>query len=147
MEFVEIAWASPLYEQEFAFRDRLLRLPLGLKLTDADRAAESDQLHFGLLHDRRLVACAVIVLENESRAKLRQMAVDPSLQRRGLGSLLVRSIQDVLRKQGISSVELHARETARGFYEKLGYRVTGESFVEVTLPHRKMLKSLSDDLA
>ena len=37
---------------------------------------------------------------------------------------------------------LHARETAVAFYLRLGYRVVGEPFVEVTIPHRTMEKLL-----
>jgi predicted GNAT family N-acyltransferase len=37
---------------------------------------------------------------------------------------------------------MHARKTALGFYEKLGYRVAGDEFIEVTIPHYVMEKDL-----
>jgi predicted GNAT family N-acyltransferase len=37
---------------------------------------------------------------------------------------------------------MHARLSARGFYERLGYRVTSETFAEVTIPHVMMEKTL-----
>jgi predicted GNAT family N-acyltransferase len=37
---------------------------------------------------------------------------------------------------------MHARKTAKGFYEKLGYAVTGDEFMEVTIPHYIMEKAL-----
>jgi predicted GNAT family N-acyltransferase len=37
---------------------------------------------------------------------------------------------------------MHARVTAVRFYEKLGYEVASEEFVEVTIPHRVMRKQL-----
>ena len=37
---------------------------------------------------------------------------------------------------------LHARATAVGFYERLGYRIEGPEFCEVTIPHYPMGKSL-----
>ena len=37
---------------------------------------------------------------------------------------------------------LHARETAVGFYEKLGYKTSGDKFIEVTIPHFPMQKEL-----
>ena len=37
---------------------------------------------------------------------------------------------------------MHARETAVGFYEKLGYKVVGDKFTEVTIPHYVMEKKL-----
>jgi len=37
---------------------------------------------------------------------------------------------------------MHARKTALGFYEKLGYNVVGDEFTEVTIPHFVMEKNL-----
>jgi predicted GNAT family N-acyltransferase len=37
---------------------------------------------------------------------------------------------------------MHARQTAAGFYSKLGYQRVGDPFVEVTLPHIAMRKPL-----
>jgi predicted GNAT family N-acyltransferase len=37
---------------------------------------------------------------------------------------------------------MHARVNAVGFYEKVGYRVHGDQFVEVTIPHYVMEKQL-----
>jgi predicted GNAT family N-acyltransferase len=37
---------------------------------------------------------------------------------------------------------MHARDSAIGFYEKFGYKVTGAPFTEVNLPHRLMEKQL-----
>jgi predicted GNAT family N-acyltransferase len=37
---------------------------------------------------------------------------------------------------------MHARKTATGFYEKLGYVISGGEFEEVTLPHVVMEKKL-----
>jgi predicted GNAT family N-acyltransferase len=37
---------------------------------------------------------------------------------------------------------MHARQTAVGFYQKLGYSITGEPFEEVTIPHYIMEKAL-----
>jgi predicted GNAT family N-acyltransferase len=37
---------------------------------------------------------------------------------------------------------MHARDTAIGFYEKLGYKVKGDGFIEVNVPHHVMEKEL-----
>jgi len=37
---------------------------------------------------------------------------------------------------------MNARKTAKGFYEKLGYEIKGDEFVEVTLPHFYMQKNI-----
>jgi predicted GNAT family N-acyltransferase len=37
---------------------------------------------------------------------------------------------------------MHARDTAIGFYEKFGYKVMGDEFIEVNVPHHVMVKPL-----
>jgi predicted GNAT family N-acyltransferase len=37
---------------------------------------------------------------------------------------------------------MHARKTVMGFYEKLGYKVVGDEFTEVTIGHYTMEKDL-----
>jgi predicted GNAT family N-acyltransferase len=46
-------------------------------------------------------------------------------------------------KRRIGEIALHARETAVGFYEKLGYVVSGERFTEVGIPHWYMQKNMN----
>jgi predicted GNAT family N-acyltransferase len=43
---------------------------------------------------------------------------------------------------GAAKMILHARESAIPFYLRLGYRVEGEPFVEVGIPHRAMVRDL-----
>ena len=143
MQFVEIEWNGPLYEREIELRDQLLRAPLGLVFTDEEIQEESGQLHFGMLDQSSLVACAVIVPLSRTKAKLRQMAVAPYQQRNGVGSILVQHIESTLRDRQFQHVELHARQTAVGFYERLGYHTVGSTFIEVKIPHRKMIKSIA----
>jgi predicted GNAT family N-acyltransferase len=37
---------------------------------------------------------------------------------------------------------MHARKDAIGFYEKQGYKISGDEFTEVTIPHFVMEKKL-----
>ena len=43
---------------------------------------------------------------------------------------------------GFKKIIMHARKSAAGFYEKLGYQVCSGEFEEVTLPHYEMEKKL-----
>ena len=144
MEFVEIEWNSELYALEIELRKRLLRAPLGMSFSPEELAAESSELHFGLIHQGQLWACAVIVPSPTDQAKLRQMAVDEDHQRQGLGSTLIRHIETELRRRDFQRVELHAREEAVPFYERLGYHTLGDRFIEVNLGHWKMYRQLTD---
>jgi predicted GNAT family N-acyltransferase len=54
----------------------------------------------------------------------------------------VEASERVAIERGALRMTLHARQTAVPFYERLGYRVVGEPFIEVGIPHRAMEKSL-----
>ena len=137
----ESQFGSDGYREVLAMRDRLLRVPLGLTWSQADLEGESEQLHFGLYDkDDTLIACVVIKPLDEHTAKLRQMAVDEPHRQIGAGRRLVQGVEDILRHRGFRSIEMDARETAVGFYRKLGYEIQGDLFTQVTIPHFRMTK-------
>lgn len=142
MQFLEIQWRSPWYEQAISLRDELLRRPLGLIFTEEDLAEEENHLHFGLADGDQLVAIVVAVPLAANRAKIRQMAVAQSRQRQGLGTMLMHQVEASLRERGFREIELNARDIATQFYEKLGYTCEGDEFIEVTIPHYKMVKTI-----
>ena len=126
MEFIEIRWDSELYRLALDLRNRLLRAPLGLDFSPTDLEAEAQQLHFGIKQDERLLACLVVVPLSASRAKIRQMCVDTSDQRGGVGTRLMTEVEAELVARGFAEIELNARDHATGFYRRLGYEVRGE---------------------
>ena len=73
---------------------------------------------------------------------MRQVAVATEYQGQGVGGLLVDECERWSRKNGFTRIELNARETAVHFYDRLGYHVEAEPFVEVGIPHRRMFKNL-----
>jgi ribosomal protein S18 acetylase RimI-like enzyme len=70
------------------------------------------------------------------------MAVTSGLQGKGIGRVLMQFAENIARDRGYKKMVMHARKTAMGFYEKLGYRKTGNEFMEVTIPHYIMEKDL-----
>ena len=124
-------------------RDQVLRAPLGLAFSDEQLAAETGQIHLALWLEDMLVGTLLLLPPDaDKQARLRQMAIQPALERRGLGTLLVRHGEGELRRLGATSIRLAARESAVGFYARLGYAIEGVPFIEVTLPHRTMRKLL-----
>lgn len=140
--FSEVSHGTPAYEATVALRTEVLRRPLGLAFTAEELAREDADHHLVCHDDGALVACLVVTPRTADDAKVRQVAVAPSLQGQGVGAALSRFAEDFARQRGFKSITLHARATAVGFYEKLGYQRVGEPFEEVTLPHWKMQKTL-----
>jgi len=55
--------------------------------------------------------------------RLRSLFVDPELQQAGIGARLVAHLEAHARKVGVRELSLSSSLTARGFYERLGYRL------------------------
>ena len=74
--------------------------------------------------------------------QLRQMAVHPKMERNGLGASILAFAENIARDTGYRILMMHARKTAMGFYEKQGYNIHGDEFLEVSIPHYEMRKKL-----
>ena len=137
-----IEHGSGEYEETIALRYQVLRKPLGLSYDPAELAGEKDSFHLALRKGAVLVACLVLKPLDERCIKMRQLAVRESSQGKGVGRELVNYAESFAKGRGYVEIVLHARETARGFYWKLGYEVEGNSFAEVGLPHLFMRRML-----
>jgi predicted N-acetyltransferase YhbS len=123
-------------------RRSVLRRPLGLDFNPEQLAAEASQFHLGAWSGSTPLGCLAL-RQDEGAMRMRQVAVAPEAQGKGIGRLLVLESEAEARRRGASVVMLNARQTAVAFYERLGYSVSGEPFLEVGLPHRKMSKTLA----
>lgn len=142
IEIKDIVFGSMEYEQEIALRTKILRAPLGLTYRQEDLRKELHDIHLGAFGDGKLLGCALLAPVDAKTLKMRQVAVDSAAQGLGIGRQLVVACELRAHDLGYLQIELSARETALDFYSKLGYETCGESFIEVTIPHRKMRKRL-----
>jgi predicted GNAT family N-acyltransferase len=75
--------------------------------------------------------------------KIGRVCVLPEARGLGLGAALIREALEVLRDQpGVAEAYLGAQSHATGFYEKLGFAVEGEEFLDAGIPHRHMRRAL-----
>lgn len=137
-----IAKEHELYQQVLDLRQRILRAPLGLNIYDDDLESEKEQIIFIYEEDKTVKGCVLLQHYDTETFKLRQMAVDDTVQGKGIGSELVNAADVYAVQLGKHKIILHARETAIPFYQKLGYEIIDEPLIEVGLPHRKMEKLL-----
>ncbi len=134
----QLEFDSPEYDASLRLREDVLRKPLGIKLRLQDQRGEQSQLHFGAFEDGKLVGVVIFVPEEKPHGKLRQMAISPSMQGKGVGAKLLDCVHAFAKAAGHSELTLNARETARAFYAKNGYAPFGEPFNEVGIPHVAM---------
>jgi predicted GNAT family N-acyltransferase len=112
-----------------------------------------DAFHLGVRDpDGTVVAVASFSAEEtayrpgQRAVRLRGMAVDWPAQHHGLGRLLVTTVLERLGTDGVEVLWCNARDSAAGFYSRLGFEVVGEGFVlpESGIAHHVMLRDLGD---
>lgn len=130
------------YRQMVKLRHEILRKPLGLSFSSEELEEEKEHLLIAAFEDDRILGCCMLIEERPGVARLRQMAVLNDLQGKGIGRALMNFAENIARDQGFKTICMHARANAVGFYEKVGYRVAGEQFIELSIPHLMMEKKL-----
>ncbi|CAN5326200.1 GNAT family N-acetyltransferase [soil metagenome] len=142
MPIKQIDHGSKEYKQMVALRIEVLRKPLGLEFRKEELDREKEDILIGAFEEDKMLGCCLLTKSDSHIARLRQMAVQNNLQGKGVGGTMMNFAENVARDAGYKKIIMHARKTAIGFYEKLGYKVTGEEFEEITIPHVIMEKKL-----
>jgi N-acetylglutamate synthase-like GNAT family acetyltransferase len=130
------------YQQMVQLRNDILRKPLGLGFDKEELEQEKEDILIGAFEDERILGCCLMSRVDAATLRLRQMAVPNNMQGKGVGRALMIFAENIARDLGYRRLCMHARSTAVGFYQKLGYRTAGNEFTEVTIPHYVMEKDL-----
>ncbi len=141
----EITYGSPAYSEAVALRDLVLRLPLALEFTKAQISSEFRVHHIGAFtEDGKLIGILIgqPIEEMPNVIKIRQVAVDPSLHSKGIGTQLMQYAEIFFNHKGYTHCTLNSRVVSAKFYKKCNYKVEGDEFLEVGIPHLKMTKKL-----
>jgi len=139
---MEYKYGSPEYHQACCLRNEVLRVPLGMSLYDEDLSSEADQIHIGVFEGGICLGTLSLLPLGESVCRIRQVAVAPQYQRKGIGRQMMEYAEKYCMQKGYGKLMLHARADAIPFYLKLDYRIIGEPFLEVTILHCLMEKRL-----
>jgi predicted GNAT family N-acyltransferase/mannose-6-phosphate isomerase-like protein (cupin superfamily) len=139
-----IKYKSADYEEMVRLRTKVLRKPLGLVFTEADLAKDENDILLALFLPpaHRMAGCCILTRMDDRTVKLRQVVVDTEKQKNGFGASLLSFAEYVAGKEGFEKITMHARKVAAGFYLKYGYKIIGEEFIEVGIPHFEMEKQL-----
>ncbi len=142
MPIKQIDHGTKEYQQMVELRNEVLRKPLGLTFDETELEREKEDILIAAYEEEKLLGCCLLTKVDNKCLRLRQMAVQNNLQGKGIGATMMNYAENVARDAGYNKMIMHARKTAIGFYEKLGYKVTGKEFEEVTVPHYVMEKKL-----
>ena len=138
---------SPETESEretyFNFRWEKLRKPLGMPKDSLKDDKEQDSCHLIAVDcDEEVVGTGRLHFNSEKEGQIRYMAVNESIQRKGLGSSIVLELEMMAKKKGAKKMVLNARENALNFYLSLGYKEIEPYESDTGIPHTTMSKEL-----
>jgi N-acetylglutamate synthase-like GNAT family acetyltransferase len=133
---------SKFYSQMVELRTEILRRPLGLNYSKEELASEANDTLIGAFEYNSLIGCCILSPKEVFQMQLRQMAVIPVLQKKGIGREIIQFCEKYAFDNGYKVLFMHARKTAVPFYQKLGYQIVGDEYLEVGLPHYTMEKLL-----
>lgn len=92
---------------------------------------------------KKMVAYARVYFEKSDDTTLHIGRVLTVEHGRGLGKILMEKILDYAEKNfRFEKFFLHAQSYATGFYEKVGFEICSEEFLEENIPHKAMQKFL-----
>jgi predicted GNAT family N-acyltransferase len=75
--------------------------------------------------------------------KIGRVCVLPEVRGTGLGAALIEAaLAELAGMPGVTEAYLGSQSHATGFYEKLGFAMEGEEFLDAGIPHRHMRRAL-----
>ena len=142
MALKQIDFGSTEYKLMVDLRLNILRKPLALFFTEEELEKERHDILIAAFDEDEMLGCCILTKVDDQQMKLRQMAVQKSLQGKGIGESIISFAENITRDKGFKYLKMHARDTAVGFYEKFGYEIQGDEFTEVNIKHYLMIKRL-----
>lgn len=124
----EIRYGSDEYEMTRELRNRIMRAPIGLSIYDQDYSFEVNSRIIGAFDGEKMLGCS-IVGKLHGECCLDFLCIDDQVQKTGIGSMLLKDVENWVRAQGIPLLILEARLTAQKFYEKHGYEPYGQVYL------------------
>lgn len=129
------------YQLMIDLRNEILRTPLGLKLGPEDFESDKGNILICAFDEEKLLGCCMLQ-QVDGKILLRQMAIKNDLQGRGIGRALMTFAENIAHDIGYREIGLYARKVVTGYYEKCGYKSSGDEFVKLTIPHIMMKKKI-----
>ena len=128
----------------YHLRWQLLRAPWNQPEGSEVDDIEDQCFHLMAVDDNNeVIAVARLQFNSKSEAQIRYMAVVKAYKKQGIGSALIKAMEEHARYSNCQKIVLDAREPAVGFYQKLGYEVVKKSYLLFNeIQHFRMIKKL-----
>lgn len=103
---------------------------------------DSDAVQFLARDGRYPVGTARLRFPESAVGKVERVAVREPSRKDGVGTALMRAVEDVARDDGATALELHAQTRVEAFYAQFGYETVSDEFEEAGIQHVEMRKRL-----
>ena len=132
------------FEQYYYLRWKILRKPW-----NQAKGSEKDELEDKSIHrtvydkNGKLIGCGRLHFNSKIEAQIRYMAVEKEYQGKGVGSLILKSLEEAAKVRKAKYIILNSRKNAVKFYKKYDYHVVkkGQTLFD-SIEHYKMMKKL-----
>ncbi|RDH86142.1 MAG: GNAT family N-acetyltransferase [endosymbiont of Galathealinum brachiosum] len=95
-------------------------------------------VHVLVTHNNTPIATGRIKMDGH----IGRIAVLKNYRDKGIGSAVLKALIDVSKTLKIKSIYLHAQIGAISFYEKHGFKISSEEFMDAGIPHKTMKMDL-----
>ncbi len=131
------------WQAYYALRYQILRAPWQQPPgSERDEAEDSASHRMIISAEGEALAVGRIQPLGQARAQIRYMAVHAQWQGKGLGQHIVAALEEQALAWQCHDIVLNARETAEGFYQKLGYISGTPQPPLFGIAHRQMTKRI-----
>lgn len=121
-------------------------VPVEIEVDEQD-ALDSDCDHFLIANDEMPVGALRCKHTENNKVKLQRFCIIKECRGQDYGKRAVELVEDTYRKQGVDCIEIDSKYHVHEFYEKCGYEIVSDVFLEADVPHVKMVKKISNDFS
>jgi len=131
------------FEEYYDLRWRILRKPWTDEKQTGQDEYERTAIHLAAWDGNKLVGTGRCYFISPNEAMIRGMAVEDGYKNQGIGSMILKGLEERAMQVGATRIVLHARESALEFYRKNHYRVVERSYTLFhSIVHWRMYKDV-----
>jgi len=130
MYSVKIASTNQQLNSILKLRYEVLRKPWSQTIDSASDQLEHKSINAFIQNNKGVFIACGRLQENENKiGQIRFMAVDQNYQGKGLGKLIITSLEEKAKELKLNKIQLQARENAVYFYKNNGYVMIEKTFL------------------
>jgi len=124
------------FKAYYALRYKVLSEPWGFPKGTEKDDYEPISEHFMAVNEKdEVVGVVKLHKRDECVGHISHLAVAPEYQHKGIGSLLLKTVEEYARAHGFCRLGTMARVTATAYFEKFGFRIVGMPTPHLGMTH------------